>query len=184
MTATIDGLTCRTAVQADNDRIDEVHDAAFGAEHGIPALLELLRASWAWIDDGGFVAELDEQIVGHVQYTSAIVDAPQRLVDVLVLSPVGVVPEHHGKGIGSTLIRHSLGVIEQRPEPVVFLEGNPAYYSRFGWVAGDGLDFHRPSIRTPKPAFQARKQPSYDDALSGRLVYPDAFWKADAVGLR
>jgi predicted N-acetyltransferase YhbS len=41
-----------------------------------------------------FVAEQDEQLVGQVLYTRALLDAPQRLISVLVLSPIGVVTSH------------------------------------------------------------------------------------------
>ena len=35
------------------------------------------------------------------------------------------------------------------PEPLVFLEGSPAYYSRFGFVTATDLGFRRPSRRIP-----------------------------------
>ncbi len=68
--------------------------------------------------------------------------------------------------------------------PIVFLEGDPRYYSRFGFRAGDDQLFRRPSLRIPKLAFQALTLPSYESWMTGTLVYPDAFWHHDAVGLR
>jgi uncharacterized protein (TIGR03083 family) len=59
-------------------------------------------------------------------------------------------------------------------------------YSRFGFVAASPLGLRRPSERTPEPAFQVRLLPGYDPAdssLRGRVLYPDAFWDAGAVGL-
>lgn len=153
-------------------------------EEVIGALLDELAASWAWHDDLSFVAELDGEIVGQVLYTSAILDAPERLVDVLVLSPVGIRPDLQGQGIGSRLISESLEVIADRPEPLVFLEGSPAYYPRFGFRPAGDLGFRKPSLRIPDRAFMVRPQAGYEEWMTGTLVYPDAFWRTDSVGLR
>jgi putative acetyltransferase len=157
---------------------------AFGEDEQIGRLLDLLRESWAWEDQLSFVAIDDNQIVGHVLYTHAFLDAPPRLQDVLVLSPVGVIPERQRQGIGSALIRHSLGIIERRTEPVVFLEGIPTYYPRFGFRPAAELGFTSPSVRTPPPAFMAYLLPAYETWMTGTVVYADAFWRADSVGLR
>jgi len=153
-------------------------------EPAIGTLLDELRRSWCWHDELAFVAELNGEIVGQVLYTSALVDAPAALVDVLVLSPIGVRPDLHGQGIGSLLINRTLPVLRDRPEPLVFLEGSPAYYPRFGFRPGADLGFGKPSDRIPDPAFMVQAIGDLPDGLSGRLVYPDAFWRTDSVGLR
>ncbi|MCB0998202.1 MAG: N-acetyltransferase [Acidimicrobiales bacterium] len=171
-----------------NDEFDGVRAlevAAFGDDESIGVLLDALRASWAWVPELSIVAELDAQVCAHVSFTRAIVDAPDRLVDVLVLSPVGVRPDLHRQGIGSAMITQALGLIAgTRPEPAVFLEGDPAYYRRLGFEAAGTYGFRRPSLRIPEPAFQVFRLPSFDATLSGTLVYPDAFWRTDSVGLR
>jgi hypothetical protein len=73
---------------------------------------------------------------------------------------------------------------EARSEPAVFLEGNPAYYKRFGFVAAGEPRFIRPSVRIPEPAFQVRRLQAWPVGLRGQLVYQDAFWLTDSVGLR
>jgi len=47
-----------------------------------------------------------------------------------------------------------------------------------------GLGFAAPSVRIPPAAFQVFVLPSYHSSVSGALVYPDVFWRHDAVGLR
>jgi putative acetyltransferase len=66
----------------------------------------------------------------------------------------------------------------------VFLEGPPDYYGRFGFRAGGGLGFRKPSLRIPDDAFQALPLPSYEPWMTGTLVYSHVFWEHDAVGLR
>ncbi|HYN75449.1 MAG TPA: N-acetyltransferase, partial [Candidatus Limnocylindria bacterium] len=132
-------------------RVRDVCVAAFG-DPSLGGLVDALSSSWAWEDDLSFVAELDGEIVGQVLYVHAFLDAPERLVDVLVLSPVGVRPDLQRRGIGSRLITESLGVLSARAEPLVFLEGHPTFYPRFGFRPGWELGFTAPSVRIPKDA--------------------------------
>lgn len=166
--------------------VQEVVRAAFDGDQ-VPELLTALRTSAAWLDLS-FVAEAEGEVVGHVSYTRAWVDAPDRVVDVLVLSPVSVRPDRQRQGIGSALITGTLETVRERDEPLVFLEGDPAYYSRLGFRPAGDWGFTAPSVRIPEQAFQAVRLPSYDraapDSISGALVYPDVFWRHDCVGLR
>jgi putative acetyltransferase len=162
--------------------VQEVVRDAFGGDR-VPRLLADLRSSVAWLGLS-FVAEQDGDIVGHVSYTRAWVDAPDRLVDVLVLSPLSVRPGHQRRGVGSALVHASLDGLQDRDEPVVFLEGDPGYYHRLGWQPAGDWGFTPPSVRIPAAAFQAVRLPSYDPGVTGALVYPDVFWRHDCVGLR
>jgi putative acetyltransferase len=132
-----------------------------------------------------FVAVADDVIVGHVQLSVSWVDAPTRLVEVLVLSPLSVAPSHRSRGIGGRLQLTALAAARTLRAPLVFLEGDPAYYRRFGWRPAGELGFVPPSVRIPEAAFQVTLLPSYDPAtMTGALVYNDTFWRYDAVGLR
>jgi putative acetyltransferase len=117
-------------------------------------------------------------------FTKSLLDAPSRLVAVQVQSPVGVMPSRQGRGIGSAMIRRGLEQLSERDVPVVFLEGAPAYYSRFGFLPGGELGFRKPSLRIPDAAFQALLLAPYEAWMTGTLVYAEAFWRNDSVGLR
>lgn len=39
-------------------------------------------------------------------------------------------------------------------------------------------------LRIPEAAFQVIRQPSHEAWMTGTLVYPQAFWDLDCVGLR
>lgn len=160
----------------------EVVAAAFGEEL-VACLLDGLRDSAAWLGLS-FVAEHDGEVVGHVSFTRGWLDAPPRLVEVLVLSPLSVRPDLQRRGIGRALVGAALAALEGRPEPLVFLEGSPSYYAQLGFRAGESLGFTRPSVRIPGPAFQVLPLPAYQTWMTGALVYPDVFWRHDAVGLR
>jgi len=169
----------------ERDAMRDLSVTAFGGDAHIGGLIDALSASWAWDDDTSFVAERDGTLVGQALYTHALLDAPRELVDVLVLSPVGVTPELQGLGIGAALITRSLQALEAAgTAPLVFLEGNPRYYARFGFEPAGGLGFRSPSKRIPPASFMVRRLADWENWMTGTLVYPDAFWRTDSVGLR
>lgn len=169
----------------DGPLIRELHLAAFG-DHGgtVIELLDGLRQSLTADNGLSLVAHEGGAVVGHVLFTRSLLDAPRRLVEVQVLSPVAVLPERQGEGIGATLIGHGVRTLAQRLVPVVFLEGPPSYYSRLGFRPGAELGFRKPSLRIPDAAFQVLLLPAYESWMTGTLVYSATFWECDAVGLR
>ncbi|GIJ11181.1 GNAT family N-acetyltransferase [Micromonospora andamanensis] len=176
-------MQIRDELAADRDAVHELHRLAFGS-HGevVAALVRALR------DDDpealSLVAEEDDEIAGHVLFTSSLLDAPRRLVTVQVLSPLAVTPDRQRRGIGGALVRHGLRLLDQRGAPAVFLEGDPGYYSRLGFAAAGELGFRRPSLRIPVPAFQVARLSGYEPWMTGTFVYSATFWQQDCVGLR
>ncbi|MCU1372132.1 MAG: GCN5-related N-acetyltransferase [Ilumatobacteraceae bacterium] len=176
------GLTIRPEAAEDEAAVRSLVADAFG-DPAIAVLLDDLRTSVAWLGLS-FVAELDGEVVGHVAYTRAWVDDPAALVEVLVLSPLATRLDHASKGIGTALVTESLEQLAGRAEPLVFLEGDPGFASRLGFVDGTLLGFKAPSVRIPGPSFQVRTLPGRPGLVTGALVYPDVWWRHDAVGLR
>ena len=178
------GIVCRPERPGEERAVRSVVADAFVDEPVVADLVDALRVSPDWIDGLSLVAEVEGHLVAHVLFTRALLDAPRRLVPVLVLGPVGVARAHQRRGIGSALVRHGLELVRQRPGPLVFLEGWPAYYPRFGFEPGGRHGFRRPSLRIPEDAFQVLKLPSYEPWMTGTLVYSRVFWDLDCVGLR
>jgi putative acetyltransferase len=169
----------------DRESVRDVHLRAFG-DHGLVVadLVDTLRETIAPADGLSLVAEHAGQIAGHIMFTRSLLDAPRRLVDVQVLSPLAVLPGHQRRGIGSSLVRRGLEILAERAVPLVFLEGDPGYYSRFGFTPGGDQGFRKPSLRIPDAAFQAIRLPANEPWMTGTLVYAEPFWRHDAVGLR
>ena len=179
-------MRLRLEQQSDRTAVRGLHLAAFG-DHGhvVVDLVDALRPA-ATGDDGLSLLAEDRHgdVVGHVMFTRSLLDAPRRLVDVQVLSPVAVLPPRQRQGVGAALIRAGLDVMAERSVPVVFLEGDPAYYSRLGFAGGAEQSFRKPSLRIPDAAFQALRLPAYEPWMTGTLIYSETFWRLDAVGLR
>ena len=97
-------MQVRAEQPEDSGAVRQVHLAAFGGEHGrvVAALLEGLRAEPVSACSLSLVATGHSGgVVGHVMLTRSLLDAPRRLVEVAVLSPVGVLPEHQRQGVGA-----------------------------------------------------------------------------------
>ncbi|WP_127501512.1 GNAT family N-acetyltransferase [Actinoplanes solisilvae] len=169
--------------ERDGDDVPEVHRIAFGDDGDkVAALVKALKR-----DDPellSLVAVVDEHVVGNVMFTRSLLDAPERLVDVLVLSPLAVLPTYQRGGVGKALIKRGLKLADEEGMPLVFLEGDPAYYERAGFRAGGDLGFRKPSLRIPDAAFQVYPLAAYEPWMTGTLVYSATFWDHDCVGLR
>lgn len=179
-------MEIRVEEPTDAAGVRHVHVEAFTGDHGadVAELVTGLRER-LYVKGGlSLVAVDSDRIVGHVMFSHSLLDAPPRLVQVQVLSPVGVLPQRQGEGIGSALIKSGLEALADRGVPLVFLEGSPGYYSRLGFERGDGLGFRKPSLRIPDFAFQAKRLPAYKPWMTGTLVYSEVFWEHDSVGLR
>src|SRR6476469_1398260 len=137
-------MRTRPARRDDDGAVDEVVSRAFGEAEGptIVALLALLAASGHRV--AALVAEQDGSVVGHVQLSRSWVDARERLVEVVVLSPLSVLPAAQGRGVGTALVAAALDRAAELGAPAVFLEGSPDYYGRRGFVRARELGFTRP----------------------------------------
>jgi putative acetyltransferase len=168
----------------DASAVRRVLSAAFKDDGRVAALAEALRGR---LDRGAALVAVDDnsRIVGHTQLSVSWIDARERLVEVLVLSPLAVAPTHQSRGIGSRLLTAAREEAERLGAPLLFLEGDPGYYSARGWRPAGELGFTPPSARIPCPAFQVVTLRGYEPTtIRGALIYNDTFWSHDCVGLR
>lgn len=131
----------RPATSADSPVIRDIHLAAFptSAEADLVARLHEDHDS-----EISLVAEQAGEIVGHLLLSRMSVSAGSRALRALGLGPVGVLPGAQGSGVGSELIRSALGIAATLGEEVVFVLGEPDYYSRFGFSAEAAVPFASP----------------------------------------
>lgn len=170
---------------SDVPEIVDLHKEAFGQSGDAVSNLVLdLTSTIPPSDRLSLVAIADDRIVGHALFTRGLLDAPARLADVQVLSPLAVIRSCRRRGIGSELVQRGVAILGDRRVPLVFLEGDPDYYARLGFVPAGPLGFRKPSLRIPDAAFQVLTLPAYASWMTGTLVYSEAFWRHDLVGRR
>lgn len=112
------------------------------------------------------VAEEDGKIHGHVALSR--LKSPERG---LALAPLAVSTDAQRKGIGSALIREALSRAKALDTEIVFVLGEPNYYSRFGFSADVALPFPCPYSGPNLMGLRlgdTQSKPSH-------VIYPDAF---------
>ncbi len=179
---TLPGFTIRPEEPADAVSIAAVVEAAFGSP--VEArLVSDIRTSPGYRPDLALVAEIDRpdgdgrRIVGHVMISDAVVrtdDGDEH--PIAMLSPLAVAPDAHRRGVGAALVRAAVDRADAAGEPMVVLEGSPAYYGRFGFepAVDHGLALPLPDW-APIEAGQVLWFGGHDPRLTGTVVYPPAF---------
>ncbi len=139
-------------------------------------LVEAIRVSEHYIAEMALVAESDLEVVGHVMISGATLRSVGGDRPIVLLSPIAVTPSRQGAGIGSALVRAVTAIADDRGQPLVVLEGNPAYYRRFGFEPSyeHGIEMPLPDW-APREAGQVLRLRTYDISLTGQVVYPAAF---------
>lgn len=128
-------MTIRPSTDSDRDAISDVHTSAFGSEEG-PVIVQLVHDLF---DDStaepllSLVAADEEQVVGHVLFTNVTIEPNGRAISAQILAPLAVKPGSQKHGIGSALIKNGLQRLTDSGTELVFVLGDPAYYSRFGF---------------------------------------------------
>ncbi|HZR96088.1 MAG TPA: N-acetyltransferase [Gaiellaceae bacterium] len=167
-------MIVRLAREDDDAAILDVHRRAFGDEgEEVVRIVQELRAGGYAVPELAFVAEVDGRVVGSVLSSWVGLEGAERRF--LQLSPLGVLPEHQRRGHGGALVRASLDGAGARREPLLFVEGNPAYYGRFGFVRADELGWPPPPEALFDWAFQVAVLDERADLPRGRVVYPPPF---------
>jgi putative acetyltransferase len=111
------------------------------------------------------------------------IDARRALVDAAMLSPLSTAPDEQRRGIGTALVAAAVAATSALA-PALFLEGSPSFYGRRSFERASPHGFEAPSRRTPEAAFQVVLMDSFEEWMTGRVVYPEVWWRHDAAGLR
>ena len=129
-------MIIRAANGSDYRTIRALLDAAFAGSVEAD-LVERLRADGdAAIE---LVAEDEGRVVGHILFSP--VQAPLRA---LALAPLGVDPVRQRRGVGSALVASGHDRAREQGWDAIFVLGDPAYYTRFGYSLEAAAKFASP----------------------------------------
>ena len=136
-------MIVRESTSTEHELIRKIHLAAFDdSERSLVAQLacDLLdeRASSVL----SLVAEEDGKIVGHIIFSNVSIEGCEEEITAFLLAPLAVVPEHQRKGVGKSMIAKGLSILRENGADLVFVYGDPNYYSRSGFepATPHGLD--------------------------------------------
>jgi putative acetyltransferase len=170
-------MVIRRTKPADRERLLEIHASAFRRADGLEppevALFAALARAGDILPELSLAADVDGVTVGHVVGSRATV----RHHAVAAVGPIGVLPRHQGRGIGTVMMHTLLEAAEALDLPLVGLLGAPAYYARFGFRPATSLGIEPPDPRWGDE-FQVRALAAFHPGIAGRFAYAPAF---DAV---
>lgn len=95
------------------------------------------------------MAETEGIVVGHVAFSPVIIDSDEDSQG-YILAPLGVKPDHQKRRIGSTLIESGKQRLSAMGVDILFVYGDPEYYSRFGFSV-DAAECYIPPYRLEYP---------------------------------
>jgi predicted N-acetyltransferase YhbS len=116
------------------------------------------------------------RVVGHLLMSRAHLETEGSEEDraILVIGPVGVLPEVQGQGIGAALMRAAIAAATERAEALICLLGHAGYYPRFGFAPARAIGIGAPRP-WPDAHWLALRLPAWQPGLRGTVRYPPAF---------
>ena len=118
-----------------------------------------------------------EDLLGCILLYPVDIVEGSKITQTMSLAPVAVLPQHQRKGVGSKLVKVSLGKAKKLGFKSVVVLGNDVYYSKFGFKPASTWGI-KPSFEAPDKNFMAIELEQ--DALKGAagvVYYPEEFKK-------
>ena len=115
----------------------------------IIALVEEIRDSEYYIPELSFVAELDDEIVGHFLFsrfplskTPTGEHGGAKDTDIVMLAPVSVHADHFHQGVGSAMLRLGIEKVKEMGFSGIIVEGNYRFYNTVGFVTSSAYGIY------------------------------------------
>lgn len=132
-------ITIRAEQKEDYDKIYDLIKIAFqsakvsdGDEQDFAVSL---RGSKSYINELALVAQIGDQIVGHIMFTKMVITHHDGCeIPSLLVAPLAVKLEYRGAGIGGALMKRGFEIARDMGYITAVLCGDPNYYCRFGFV--------------------------------------------------
>lgn len=139
-------MLIRQSTETDRRDIEKIHTRAFGDEKGpeIAALVNGLFDDTTAAPLLSLVAVENDQLVGHILFTKAVLKGANTPVSIRLLAPLAVLPEAQAQGVGRKLIKEGLNQLRDTGVDLVFVLGHPDYYPRCGFTTAGMLGFEAP----------------------------------------
>jgi len=173
-------VTIRKETSFDYNWVIELTEKAFEtveiSDHNEGKLVDKLRKAPTFIEELSLVAELNNQVVGHILFTAIYIDNGTQQFQSLLLAPVSVLPEFQKMGIGGQLICAGHQKAKELGFQSAILLGHPGYYPRFGYKPASGFGI---KTQIPLPSDDVFMAVELTDGsltgVSGMVIFPPEF---------
>ena len=151
-------MRIRQAYIEDRQRVRRLYLSAFseGEREAVAEVAVNLLAEETTPATFALVAELDDNIVGHVGFSPLASDHAIGFVG-YILAPLVVHPEHQRLGTGTRLIDSGFERLALHGAHIVFVYGDPKYYGRFGFDARVAAPYRPPYQLEYEFGWQAKR---------------------------
>jgi putative acetyltransferase len=141
----------RTATNLDRDDIHRVQWSAVaeGEREIVSKLAVNLLSEEATPQTISLVAETEGIVVGHVAFSPVTIDNNENFHG-YILAPLGVKPDYQKRRIGSKLIECGMQQLSRMVVDILFVYGDPEYYSKFGFSV-DAAECYIPPYKLQYP---------------------------------
>jgi putative acetyltransferase len=163
-----DHVSTRVSAGTDIEPILTLYPIVFPEEDLTPLVRALLADPVAV---HSCVAVEDEQIIGHAAWTRCTVAAQDE--HVALLGPIAVHPDKQRNGVGTALVQNCFEELRAASIPVVFVLGDSAYYSRFGFKPERNVAPPYPLPESWRDAWQSLSLAGATHDLHGTLSVPE-----------
>lgn len=150
--------------------IAEAFETAEHAEGNEADLVIALRKGRGFIPELSLVAEINQELVGHILFTKAKVANDE----VIVLAPLSVKPKYQRQGVGMALINHGHRIATELGYQYSIVLGSELYYPKAGYVLAEQLGIEIPP-GIPSANFMAIKLQENAKPIHGAVTYPQEF---------
>lgn len=138
-------------------------------------LVANLRASDAYIPELALVAEVADQVVGHILLSRIVIRDGEQDYPALALAPVSVHPNFQRQGIGQRLIETAHEQARELGHEAIILVGHADYYPRFGYRPTADFDIRLPFPAPPENCMALELVSGALSKMQGEVIYSDPF---------
>jgi putative acetyltransferase len=128
-------MEIRESTSSEIIRISDLHKSAFGETDGdtiAKLVIDLFKDHTAQ-PILSLVGIENETLIGSVLFSGVKIVSSAESVSASILAPMAVLKDHQDRGVGSAIIKHGLETLNQQGANIVFVYGDPTYYTRFGF---------------------------------------------------
>ena len=164
-------MQIREANIDDADKIKKVYLQAFDdpeSEMVSGLAVDLLEENHP-VKTISLVAVENNEIVGHISFTPVFLEKTNEQLG-YILAPLAVAPEFQKNKIGTSLVMCGLELISKMGSFIIFVYGDPQYYSRFGFKTELDEKFIPPYPLQYPEGWQALKSASAVFPEGGRII--------------
>ena len=143
-------------------------------------VLHCYRDREGFVPELDFVMEKDGEIIGHVMYVRAKIQADDgREIPIMTFGPISIAPEYKRKGYGKALLDYSMEKAKKMGVGALCMEGNIDFYGKSGFVVAStkGIHYYAEPREEEVPYFLLKElKEGFLDGITGVYHTPEGYF--------